>query len=80
MNSLFIDGAKRVLAHHIGVRPAGIGVAAVVLAMLLVFERELLRPADRDASRALVREMRPLIAPLLLAFVFILGVRFARYI
>jgi hypothetical protein len=78
--SLVFDAARRALGQPAGELAAGIGVVAVLLAIFVAVERELLRSSRSAVSKARVRATDPIIYPLLLAFAFILGARLGQFI
>lgn len=80
MTSLVFNAAKRVLEQHASEVAAGIGVIAVLLVIFVVVERELLRTGKRAAAEARVRATDPILFSLLVAFTFILGARFGKFI
>jgi hypothetical protein len=78
--SLVFDVARRALEQHAGEFAAGIGLVAVLLAIFVAVERELLRSSRSAVSAARVRATDPVVYPLLVAFAFILGARLGQFI
>jgi hypothetical protein len=76
--SLVFDGANRVVQRHVGELGAGIGLVAVLLVIFLAVECELLRGFGGAAAKARVRAVTPILYPLLVTFVFIVGVRLGQ--
>ncbi len=80
MTSLVFNAAKRVIEQHATELTVGIGVIAVLLVIFVVVERELLRGARSAIAQARVRATDPILFPLLVAFMFILGARFGKFV
>lgn len=80
MISLVFDVAGRALGQHAGEFAAGIGLVAVLLAIFVAVERELLRSSRSAVSAVRVRATDPVVYPLLVAFAFILGARLGQFI
>lgn len=78
MTSLVFTGAGRLIQHRAGELGTGIGLVAVLLVIFVVVERELLRSLGGGAAKARVRATAPILYPLLVAFVFILGARLGQ--
>jgi hypothetical protein len=80
VTSLLFDAARRALADQgFDARSAGIGIAVVLLLVALVVERELLRGFGGSAAApARLQALGVVIGPLLVAFAFIVGVRFGH--
>jgi|GraSoiStandDraft_46_1057282.scaffolds.fasta_scaffold515533_2 hypothetical protein len=80
MTSLVLDAARRVVAHGWANRAAGIGLIAVLLALFLFAERELIRALGGKSSGSRLRATDAFAFPLLVAFIFIVGVRFGHFL
>jgi hypothetical protein len=76
VSSLLFDAARRVAEHSS--HAAGVGVVAVLLFVVLVVERELVRSLAGPQLARRMQALSVITAPLLLVFVFLLGVRYAR--
>jgi hypothetical protein len=78
MTSLVFDAGGRIVHHHAGELGAGIGLIAILLVIFIVVERELLRSLGGAAARARVRATTPILYPLLITFVFVVGARLGQ--
>ncbi len=80
MISLVLDAARRAVETTWDSRTAGIGLIAVLLAVVLFAQRELIRALSGKNAGARLRATDAFAFPLLLALIFVLGVRFGHFL
>jgi hypothetical protein len=79
VSSLVLDTGRRLLdAQPFDVRSATVGLVAVLLLVALLVAGEVLRGLGGERARALRANLTVAIAPLLLAFAVIVGMRFGH--
>lgn len=76
MSSLLLDTGRRLVdAQAFNTRSATVGLVAVLLLAVLLVEAEVLRGLGGERGRTALANLSIAIAPLLIAFVVIVGTR-----
>jgi hypothetical protein len=81
VSSLVLDTGRRLFdAQAFDVRSATVGLVTVLLLVALLVAAEVLRGLGGERSRAIIANLTIAIAPLLVAFAVIVGVRFGHLV